>query len=321
MMRLKWTLGLVAASIIALTGSGCDLFLDLTGIPFTAAPVDDTGDVDGGQETDADLDIGPEVPDVSDDTGPDAEPDAEPDIIDPGDGGPDTDPIVEPLYCPYDFGTFNSPCDPVASSGCTSTTHCSLGLSGNGIDVVCVGLASVGSLNEGENCAPAVTQDDCRRGLYCLNWLNPDGRHVCSKFCFLSTGAGCGPDQFCTYHFTTLRDVGFCVDRCDPYDPNACSAGRVCAPDPNYALQRTCHPEFRCLRNGAPTEPVEYKSSCVLQTLQNDGCPSGQTCARIPEGQRCVRPCQSNADCSELGEGYSCGDAYGEFELRYCDRA
>lgn len=320
-LKSSHRLALVGILIIVLN-SGCDLFFDLTTVAFQPAPTTERDvDLDGGPDLDTDLDTSLDTdaaPDVIPDTR--EEPDTGPELIEEPDALDASDIVEPPLYCPFDYGNFQGVCDPVAESGCPQGGHCSLGFSG-GIVVTCTGLTTAGSLNEGDPCAFPI-EDNCQRGLYCLNWAGADGRHVCSKFCFLSTNEGCSEDQFCTYHFDSLDDVGFCVDRCDPYAPDACAEGSICAPDPNYIRSTpwTCHPDFRCLRNDAPTEPIEYKSTCNIPTLHQNGCPEGQTCSLTNSGQRCVMPCQADEDCTSLGEGFTCGEPESVFELRYCDQ-
>ncbi|MFU8802951.1 MAG: hypothetical protein ACNA8W_03990 [Bradymonadaceae bacterium] len=324
MIQTNSTYWLAALGLAAIFfGTGCDFYKDLRGVPFYTQSSQDVGpDADVeldviSDAADADaspppLDVEPDIedePDVPEDIS-----DVPPDIADV----PDVDP---PPECPFYFGNYQANCNLVQNTGCGQAGHCTVVPGGDGVVAECFGLSGTGVRLENEVCVPGGDGGErCEAGLLCLGWNNPDGRgHRCAKYCFMSTGEGCSSDQFCTFYFNSLSEVGFCVDRCDPYDSQACPTGQVCAPDSNYAIEWTCFPEFRCLRNGAPDTEVEYKSSCEIARLHTTGCPVGQTCIPTDDGERCVLPCQDDEDCVVLGAEYSCSEAQSDFELRYCD--
>lgn len=271
------------------------------GCPEPSEPSSD--DSDSGWE------LGPDAGDVSG---------SDEDIID-FDVEDDTGPA---FFCPVDFGAPAEGCDLVAQDDCPGGAFCQLALTGGATTPrpLCIALSHAGPKDLHQDCSTFEEDTRCQPGLLCAGWGVRDPRDMaCSQFCLLETGEGCAPDSYCSHHFQDIPGYGLCIPRCDPYDEGSCPSDYACAPDPTYATERTCWPEFRCLKNTVPATTT-YKRPCDIDALHlSAGCPEGLTCYPSGVAQLCVKPCTSDDDCSGIAEGLTCSEPRGELDLRYCD--
>ncbi|MBA2661452.1 MAG: hypothetical protein H0U74_04110 [Bradymonadaceae bacterium] len=313
---LSWVMSAIIALLAFATG--CDLFLDVDEVRLSWHFTNpDTGG-DAASDT-ADLDTTNDIGDALELT------DTRPSDVDASDVDIEDEPVA-PL-CPTDFGKLAAGiCDPVNQNGCQFGRFCQLVLFPP-LKPHCIleDGTTIGSSQVYENCS----SERCAKGLFCVNWRNhtpPEVNDVtCARHCFLETGAGCTDDEFCTQRFSDVEAVGFCVPRCDPYSDHVaqCGQGAACVPDASFlsAPSQTCHPNFRCLRNAAPAASVNYKSSCNLVNLHlsSSGCPLERVCYPIGGNQNCVKPCKTNADCTDVAGHGTCRQEQGLFALSYCD--
>lgn len=296
--------------------SACDgLNFDLAAVPFP-----DGGDVDvelpDGDMAQPPHDMPPsdaaDVPDPPDsgdltDTGP------------PDDAGdvdvrdlPDAPDMDAPSTCGIPHPIDATKCHPLEEGKCPENGLCNLAFVGT-LQLSCLPRNTEGTLGRD---APCTGASDCVEHLTCFNWsapTDPDPRgRVCSQFCVLETNEGCGPDEFCTGTASVpdVEGIGWCTPRCDPYDADSCAMDQTCSIDFNYP-GATCEPEFRCVRlTGAKLEGEECGPGARVAE-----CSHGLTCYEPAVGDyQCVRPCQTDADCTSG----TCGAPAGPWSLKWC---
>ncbi|MBA2660726.1 MAG: hypothetical protein H0U74_00400 [Bradymonadaceae bacterium] len=346
----------VALGVTAM--GGCDLFFNVDEVRLSAPIVFDVnngpGDVSDTSDAPPVLDVNDDADtavllDVSDASGLDADssmpdadssmPDADASMPDADASGPDAEVSEPPPLCPVDHGTYvTTVCHIVNQTGCSSDRFC--GLAGGPPPSITCALRtnSAGVRQLYESCGG---NDKCIPGLGCINWQWPDPRgSMCSKYCLLSTGEGCSADAYCNRQAALLNtpDLGVCVPRCDPYAAGSCQAGEACTADYDHPAL-TCHPQFRCLRNGTASS-TDYDSLCLARSLHGNGlgCTPGRTCYPVfPEDrvipgcvtedaqgkpiqcQSCVTACTNDAKCIAIEASMRCQAPRGANGLRYCE--
>lgn len=215
-------------------------------------------------------------------------------------------------------------CDPIAQQGCPAGIPCIVAVEGSTMErrFVCMQSSRESALPAGSTCE-ALDAQACEAGTHCILWLgsSPQGR-ICSSFCKLGSEEDCGSDAYCTHHGTMPEGYGLCVDRCDPYDAEACPAGQACSPDSGNAGELACLGEFRCLTNAEPNPYLtpDYGITCDVNRLHQEeyACPAGDICYPVGGNQQCVSPCTTDGDCSDLGSEAKCLAASGPHGLRFC---
>lgn len=321
-------ISLVAATL-GLTSFGvgaCSSFRDLDAVELRAS--DDAG-LDA-----SDADMGVDAPGADAASGIDAADVA----IDFGPCGPPVDWTSD-----TNFGdpTRNSCAPNLLTARCGGDTQrrCGLyletGVQPPELRTTCRHLSDFGELADGDLCGSAVQDPDadrvCRVGLICTGWESIDRREprrvTCNHICSMSED-DCPADYFCVQEFPEIPGIGVCVPGCDPYDPETCPIGQVCAPDFAYP-RKSRTPRFRCRHdiNSAEEPPTGLGEACSLGDASSPfrSCAGQEICYPLapgaPEDKQasCVRPCQIDADCEASGEGLRCPECgEGPWALRFC---
>lgn len=155
---------------------------------------------DAGHAASGSSDASPGDADVSDDAMADVGNDS---------GGTDT---MNGEVCPYpDPGMYPGFCDIVNDEGCNDPELCLVVLLINGPDVDVIGECVESdrhTLPEDADCDG--TEQRCAPGTFCVDPVNR-----CVRLCYLDTGEGCPPDEFCRRPSSDWQGLGYCADSCD----------------------------------------------------------------------------------------------------------
>ena len=201
-----------------------------------------------------------------------------------GSGGAGGSPSCAHAISPLCAATSTSAvCDPVCQTGCGCGLRCTVLDTGLG----CV--APVGEKTLGQLCAP--TADDCAPGLVCLPETCGNNLGRCRRFCRDATvcppGAGCAtqiPLPDLTPSGQLACDLGY--QTCDPYAATGC-------PDPALHCYVTGPSHTTCDCPNAAGAAREEGDAC---SAYND-CAVGLACIQAGGPSRCLRLCQSTAEC------------------------
>lgn len=201
-----------------------------------------------------------------------------------GTGGASCAAPIQPL-CQSNGG--GSDCDPVCQTGCACGLRCDISSSGSGPGVVCA--APVGTKSVAEVCN--LDMDDCAPGLVCQREVCGDNLGRCYRLC--RDASACGPGVACSAPLNTsgggngsgLRVCDLGNQTCDPFAQTDCPTGLTC-----YV---TGPSQTSCECPSMPGMERQEGDSC---SASND-CAVGLWCLNVSGSPRCLRLCQSAADC------------------------
>jgi hypothetical protein len=179
--------------------------------------------------------------------------------------------------------SISAACDPVCQTGCACGLRCTVLAAGLG----CVVPAGAKAL--GQVCQPAA--DTCAPGLVCLPETCGINLGRCRRFCrdasVCNTGGGCAtqvPSPNLTPSGQRACDLG--DQECDPRAATGC-------PDPALHCYVTGPSHTTC---DCPSSPGAEKQEGDACSAYND-CAVGLACIQASGPSRCMRLCQSTAEC------------------------
>lgn len=195
-------------------------------------------------------------------------------------GAPSCDNPVGPLCASTDV---SSGCDPVCQTGCACGQRCLVLEAGLGCST------ASGAKALGRICQPGA--DECRPGLACLAESCGTNLGRCRRMCrdaSVCTGGGSCTRPILLANLTpsgqNACDLG--DEKCDPYATSGC-------PDPSLHCYVTGPSHTSC---DCPSTPGSEGTEGQVCSAYND-CAVGLACIQAGGSSRCMRLCQSAADC------------------------